>query len=112
MAAEITVIITNGGILTLNPNENWTAEDHEEIHLPIAITTGILTLPISRTQARRWTNDSDRGAEANVRVMAITHAPGHKDAKTMKMWELGTHASHLRKQMQEWRIYHYKWQRE
>jgi hypothetical protein len=98
MAEEITAIIMNGGILTLNPNEDWTAEDHEEIHLPIAITAGILTLPISRAQARRWMNDSDWGAETNVRVMSIIHAPGHKDAETMKTWELGTHTSHLRKQ--------------
>jgi hypothetical protein len=98
MAEEITVIIMNGGILTLNPNEDWTAEGREGIHLPIAITTGILTLPISRAQARRWINNSEWGAEADVKVMAIIHVPGQSDVKTMKMWELGTHASHLCKQ--------------
>jgi hypothetical protein len=30
--------------------------------------------------------------------MAIIHVPGRSDVKTMKMWELGTHASHLCKQ--------------
>jgi hypothetical protein len=37
MAEQITIIILNGGILTLNPNKDWAAEGHEGTYLPIAI---------------------------------------------------------------------------
>jgi hypothetical protein len=101
MAEEITIIIMNGGILTLNPNEDWTAEGHEGIRLPTAITAGILTLLIPRAQAPRWLNNSEWGAEASVKVMPTIHVPEQSDVKRMKMWELGTHASHLC--MKKWR---------
>jgi hypothetical protein len=54
MAEEITLIIMTGGVLTLNPNMDWAAECPDGIYLPIAITTGIFTVLISRTQALRW----------------------------------------------------------
>jgi hypothetical protein len=95
MAEEITIIILNGGILTLNPNEDWIAEGHEGIHPPIAITTGVLTLLISRAQALRWLNDSERGAEASVKVITKIHMPEQSEVKRIKMRELGTRASHF-----------------
>jgi hypothetical protein len=95
LAEEITIIILNGGILTLNPNGDWAAEGHEGIRLPIAINAGVLTLPISRAQALRWLNDSEWGAEASVKVITKIHVPEQSDVKRIKMRELGTHASHF-----------------
>jgi hypothetical protein len=95
MAEEIAIIIANGGILTLNPNKDWAAEGHEGTYLPIAITAGVFALPISRAQALRWSNDSEWGAEASVKVATKIHAPGQSDVERIKMRELGTHASHF-----------------
>jgi hypothetical protein len=61
----------------------------------------MLTLPISRAQALRWLNNSEWGAEASAKVMATIHVPEQSDVERMKMWELGTHASHLCKK--KWR---------
>ena len=95
MAEEITIIILNGGILTLNPNKDWATEGREGIRLPIAITAGVFTLPISRAQALRWLNDSEWGAEASVKGVTKIHVPEQSDVKRIKMRELGTHASHF-----------------
>jgi hypothetical protein len=89
----------------LNPNEDWTAEGHEGIRLPIAITTGILAFPISRAQALRWLNNSEWGAEASAKEISKIHVPEQSDVKRIKIRELGTHASHLSKEMEKWRIY-------
>jgi hypothetical protein len=101
MVEEITLIIMNGGVLTLNPNKDWAAECPDGIYLPIAVTAGIFTLPISRTQALRWLKSKDWGADAKVSVTAKIHVPGQSDVKKLKARELGTHSSHFCKR--EWK---------
>jgi hypothetical protein len=92
----------------LNPNEDWTAEDHEGIHLPIAITTSILILPISRAQALRWLNNSEWGAEASGKVMATIHVPEQSDVKS---WER-THRISVKRNGEMTDIRRYEWRRE
>jgi hypothetical protein len=48
MAEEIALSIMNGGVLALNANKDWAAECPNGIYLPIAITTGVFAVPISR----------------------------------------------------------------
>jgi hypothetical protein len=68
MAEEITLVIMNAGVLTLNPNKDWFAECPDGIYLPIAITTGMFTVPISCAQALRWLENKERGADFKVSV--------------------------------------------
>jgi hypothetical protein len=101
MAEEITLIIMSGGVLTLIPNKDWAAECPDGIYLPIAMTAGIFTLPISRAQALRWLKNKDWGADVKVSVTAEIHVPGQSDVKKLKVRELGTHSSHFCKR--EWK---------
>jgi hypothetical protein len=100
MAEEITLIIMNEGVLTLNPNKDWSAECPDGIYFPIAITTGMFNVPISRTQALRWLENKEWGADLKVSVSPKSHVLGRHDIEMLEVRELGTHASHYSKK--EW----------
>jgi hypothetical protein len=105
MAEEITHIIMNGGVLTLNPNKDWAAECPDGIYLPIAITTGMFTVPISSTQALRWLENKEWGADVKVSVTAKKHVPGQSEVEKLKVREVGTHIAFLQKGVGRQRIH-------
>jgi hypothetical protein len=72
MAEEIAAMVVYDGLITNNPNQDWTTgrksthRDGED--LPCAVTVVMYTVPISRKEAIRWLGNKERGADFRADV--------------------------------------------
>jgi hypothetical protein len=85
-----------------NPNEDWFTGRHAEHpdgeDLPIAVTAGMFAVPIARTQAIRWLENEEWGADWKVAAAPKTHVLGRTDVEQLRVAELGSHSSHYSKE--------------